>query len=164
MTRIAFTLCLLAFIAPAYAADPFQPTAAERATIDKCLKRVADEPVLKRASECIGLIADPCADKDNATNLACQERETRIWDDELNAAFQDARRHADSVTNDALKNAQRSWIAFRDAKCAVSEKMYEGSTMAALFASYCKLEETGRRAIEMQAIAVEATDVLFAPR
>jgi uncharacterized protein YecT (DUF1311 family) len=165
MIRAFFALgfLLLASLS-ARAADPFQPTAAERATIDKCLKRVANEAVLKRAAECVGLVADPCSDSDNATLLACQERETRIWDEFLNSYFQDARAHLDSSAGGALKDAQRAWIAFRDAKCAVLEKEYEGGSIADTLVADCKLTETGRRAIEMQAIAIEAEETIFKPR
>jgi uncharacterized protein YecT (DUF1311 family) len=165
MRRGATALVILLLVSSsALAEDPFQPTPAERATIDNCLKRTEDKAVLKQASECVGLIADPCADKDTATAVACQERETRIWDDLLNKAFQDARAHLDAATGGALKDAQRAWIQFRDAKCAVSEKEYEESTMATILVADCKLTETGRRAIEMQAIAAEADATIFAPR
>jgi uncharacterized protein YecT (DUF1311 family) len=165
MKRIATALgILLLASSPGRADDPFEPTASERGTIDKCLKRTANESVLKQASTCIGLISDPCIDKDTATAVGCQERETRIWDDLLNKAFQDARAHLDSAAGGALKDAQHAWIAFRDAKCAVSEKEYEGGTMATIMVADCKRTETGRRALEMQAIAAEAEATIFAPR
>ena len=160
---LAFGLVLIAS-APACAEDPFEPKAAERAEIDACLKRTADDEMFKQAAQCIGLVSDPCIDKDTSTAVACQERETRIWDEKLNAAFKDARAHLDAATGEALKEAQRAWIAFRDAKCAVSEKEYDGGTMATIMVADCKRTETGRRALEMQAIAVEADATIFAPR
>ena len=45
---------------PAHAADPFEPTASERATVDTCLKRTADDGI--KRPECIRLISDPCID------------------------------------------------------------------------------------------------------
>ena len=162
-SAVALGLVLIASV-PACAEDPFEPKPAERATIDKCLKRTADDDVFKQADQCIGLISDPCIDKDTSTAVACQERETRIWDEKLNAAFKDARAHLDAATGEALKEAQRAWIAFRDAKCAVSEKEYGDGTMATIMVADCKRTETGRRALEMQAIAVEADATIFAPR
>jgi uncharacterized protein YecT (DUF1311 family) len=165
MKRIATALGILfAASSPVLADDPFQPTASERATIDKCMKHNANEDALKTAAACVGLISDPCIDKDTATAVACQERETRIWDELLNKAFQDARAHLDSAAGGALKDAQRAWIAFRDAKCTVSEKVYGDGTMATIMVADCKRTETGRRAIEMQAIAAEADATIFAPR
>jgi len=162
-SAVALGVVLIAS-APACAEVPFEPKAAESATIDKCLKRTADDDVFKQADQCIGLISDPCIDKDTSTAVACQEREMRIWDEKLNAAFKDARAHVDAATGEALKEAQRAWIAFRDAKCAVSKKEYEGGTMATIMVADCKRTETGRRALEMQAIAVEADATIFAPR
>lgn len=165
MTRIATALCLVLLAAPALAEDdPYQPTLAERAIIDTCLKRTDGQDVFKQGSQCIGLISDPCIDKDTSTAVACQERETRIWDEKLNAAFKDARAHVDAATGGALKDAQRAWIAFRDAKCLVSEKEYGEGTMATVMVADCKRTETGRRALEMLAIAAEANGTMFAPR
>src|SRR5262249_40033663 len=131
MKRIATALGLLLIASsPSLAEDPFQPTAPERATIDKCLKHNANEDALKTAAACVGLISAPCINEDTATAVACQERETRIWDELLNKAFQDARAHLDSVAGGALKDAQRAWIAFRDAKCTFSEKVYGDGTRA----------------------------------
>jgi uncharacterized protein YecT (DUF1311 family) len=138
-----------------------------QAKIDKCLERTAKEQPFKQMSECIGLIADPCGDADQASTasiVACQERETRIWDAHLNGWFQDARAHLDSQAGPALQAAQRAWVTFRDAKCAMSEKIYEGGSIAAVMVGDCKLVETGRRALEMSAIDIEANDTLFAPR
>ena len=116
MQRLAIAVgIVLVASAPAYAEDPFEPKPAERAKIDTCLKRTADDGVLKQAAQCIGLVSDPCTDKDTSTAVACQE----LWDEKLNAAFKDARAHVDAATGEALKEAQRAWIAFRYAKCAV---------------------------------------------
>jgi uncharacterized protein YecT (DUF1311 family) len=165
MKRSATALgILLIASSPGLAEDPFQPTAAERGAIDKCLRRSANDDALKIAAACVGLISDPCIDKDTATAVACQERETRIWDELLNRAFQEARAHLDSAAGGALKDAQHAWIAFRDAKCTVSGKVYGDGTMATIMVADCKRTETGRRAIEMQAIAADSDAIIFAPR
>ena len=68
MKRSATALgILLIASSPGLAEDPFQPTASERATIDKCLKRTAEDGVLKQAAARVGLISDPCIEKDTAT-------------------------------------------------------------------------------------------------
>ena len=61
---------------------------------------------------------DPCINKDTSTGVACEERETHVWDEKLNAAFKDAHAHVDATIGAALKEARRAWIG-RDAKCAV---------------------------------------------
>ena len=153
---IAFVFLLIAS-APALAQAEFEPTAAERATIAACIERSASAPELKQMSECIGLIADPCPEAPGATTftiVACHVREQKIWDERLNEWYGAAR---DKLKDDpgaaaALKEAQRNWIQFRDAKCDYWEKRYEGGTFASVATGDCMRVETGRRALEMRGI------------
>jgi uncharacterized protein YecT (DUF1311 family) len=141
----------------ASAQQEFEPTSAERATIAACIERSAGESELKQMSECIGLIADPCPDAPGAntfTIVACQAREQTIWDEHLNAWYGDAHSRLKDrpAAATALKEAQRTWMQFRDAKCGYWEKLYEGGTFASVAAGNCMRVETGRRALEMHAI------------
>jgi uncharacterized protein YecT (DUF1311 family) len=82
-------------------------------------------------SECIGLVADPCADAPGANTfsiVACNMREQKIWDERLNEWYGEAqsRLKDDAAAAAALKDAQRMWIQFRDATCGYWEKRYEG--------------------------------------
>lgn len=158
MIRIA---CAFGFLILAtslsLAQKEFEPTAAERKTIADCLERTAGEPELKQMGECIGLIADPCPDAPGAntfTIVACHMREQKIWDGYLNDWYGEAhdKLKDDAGAASALKEAERTWIAFRDAKCGYWSKRYEGGTFAAVIAGDCMRMETGRRAIEMRAV------------
>jgi uncharacterized protein YecT (DUF1311 family) len=81
-------------------------------------------------------------------------REQKIWDGYLNQWYGEAeKRLADElVAETALKDAQRAWIAFRDAKCGSWEKRYAGGTSASVLTGDCMRVETARRALEMRAI------------
>ena len=159
MKRIAIALGLLLLTrGAAQAQAEFEPTSAERATIAACLERTAGEPELKQMSDCIGLIADPCPDAPGAntfTIVACHTREQKIWDGYLNDWYGEAQSRLKDQPGAAaaLKEAQRTWIQFRDAKCDYWEKLYEGGTFASVAAGDCMRVETGRRALEMHAIA-----------
>jgi uncharacterized protein YecT (DUF1311 family) len=158
MIRIASALTgLLVASAPALAQAEFEPTSAERATIAECIERTAGESELKQMGDCIGLIADPCPDAPGAntfTIVACHMREQKIWDERLNASYAEAQARLKDRPGPAtaLKDAQRAWIQFRDAKCDYWEKLYEGGTFASVAAGDCMGVETGRRAIEMHGI------------
>jgi uncharacterized protein YecT (DUF1311 family) len=158
MKRIAIALgILLLTSAAAQAQAEFEPTSAERATIAACLERTAGEPELKQMSECIGLIDDSCADAPGAntfTIVACHMREQKIWDEHLNDWYGEAQRRLKDRPGPAaaLKDAQRVWIQFRDAKCNYWEKLYEGGTFASVATGDCMRVETGRRALEMRGI------------
>ena len=52
----------------------------------------------------------------------------------------------------ALKDAQRAWIGFRDAKCDYWEKRGASGTFASVAAGNCMRVTTGQRALEMRAI------------
>jgi uncharacterized protein YecT (DUF1311 family) len=153
--RIVLPAILLLAV-PALAQD-FQPSDADRAKIASCIERTASEGELKQESDCIGLIADPCIDAPDATTaslVACHKREQVIWDDYLNKWYGEAQ---DKLTEDAaagvaLKTAQRSWIAYRDAKCAYWAKRYAGGTIVPVLVGDCERVETGRRALELRAI------------
>ena len=157
MSRIAFALGLIAACSAAAAEAEFEPTAEERKTIADCLERVAGEPELKQMAECIGIVAVPCPDAPGAntfTIVACHMREQKIWDGYLNQWYGEAEKRLadDLAAAAALQDAQRAWIAFRDAKCGYWEKRYEGGTFASVATGDCMRVETGRRALEMRTI------------
>ena len=156
MRSLAVMLALLALnAAPALTQDD-EPSTAERKTIADCLdKNSGDE--IKAMGACIGLIGDRCPDEPGAntmTIIACQIREQKIWDDYLNDWYGESlKRLADEPdAAAALKEAQRAWIQFRDAKCDYWEKRYEGGTFASVAAGNCMRATTGQRAIEMRTI------------
>ena len=159
MLRAACLLALLLFAtAPAAAAS--DPLAQDRKALAECLERTAGEGDLKRMSACIGLIGDKCADAPGATTISiveCHSREQSIWDEWLNAWYEEAqgRLKDNAGASAALKEAQRAWIAYRDAKCGFWSKLYEGGTFASVAAGDCMRVTTGMRAIEMRAIADE---------
>jgi uncharacterized protein YecT (DUF1311 family) len=155
---IRLLLSAILLLASAALAQDFQPSDAERAKIASCIERTASEPELKQESACIGLIADPCVDAPDATTaslVACHKREQVIWDGYLNQWYGEAQDKLadDAATGATLKNAQRAWIAFRDAKCAYWAKRYEGGTIVPVLVGDCLRVETGRRALELRAIA-----------
>ena len=156
MIRIAFALGLLLGPSTALAQAEFEPTAEERKAIADCLERVAGQSELKQMAACIGIVADPCPEAAGAntfTIVACHMREQKIWDGYLNEWYGEAeKRLADEPAAAALKDAQRAWIAFRDAKCGYWQKRYEGGTFASVVTGDCMRVEAGRRALEMRAI------------
>jgi uncharacterized protein YecT (DUF1311 family) len=81
-------------------------------------------------------------------------REQKIWDGYLSHWYGEAEKRLsdEPAALAALKDAQRAWIPFRDAKCGYWEKRYVGGTFASVVTGDCMRVETGRRALEMRAI------------
>ncbi len=88
------------------------------------------------------------------TIVACHMREQKIWDGYLNQWYAGAEKRLadDAAAQTALKDAERAWISFRDAKCGYWGKRYEGGTFASVIAGDCMRDETARRALEMRAV------------
>ena len=155
-TALAFG-ALAAACSAASAQAEFEPTPDERKAIAACLELVIGQPELKQMAERIGIVADPCPNAPGAntfTIVVCHMREQKIWDGYLNEWYGEAeKRLADEpAALTALKDAERAWIAFREAKCGYWEKRYAGGTFASVVTGDCMRVETGRRALEMQAI------------
>jgi uncharacterized protein YecT (DUF1311 family) len=158
MIRIALAFAVLAAACPGASAQAeFEPTPDERKAIAACLERVIGQPELKQMAECIGIVADPCPNAAGAntfTIVACHMREQKIWDGYLKQWYGEAvkRLADDPEALTALKEAERAWIAFRNAKCGYWGKRYAGGTFASVVTGDCMRVETGRRALELRAI------------
>jgi uncharacterized protein YecT (DUF1311 family) len=158
MTRFVLLACLILAASSQARADDFDPTPADRKAIADCLEQSAGQSALKRMGECIGRVADPCPNAPGATTVsivACNLREQKIWDEWLNDWYGKAQAalRTNPLAAQALKDAQRAWIAFRDASCHYESQLYEGGTFASVAAGNCMRITTGMRAIEMRAIA-----------
>lgn len=73
------------------------------------------------------------------------------WDKELNIVYQKIMKVADAVTKNKLRNAQRTWIKFRDSEV---EKSYytnnpNGGSMGILFSLNTAAKLTEERAVQL---------------
>lgn len=126
-----------------------------------------DRSQTQNAAEiCVGRSAESCMknEPDGYSNMgmvSCVNAETAAWDMLLNREYQAAQgaaRRADSDEPDArwavrtqrLKEAQRAWIAYRDAKCASEGAVWGTGTMRSTSVASCLMEMTARRTIELR--------------
>ena len=92
--------------------------------------------------------------------LACIDAEAQWWDAELNREYTalaeiEAGRSRDRA--EALKQMQRDWIRFRDARCAYDRLTNGGGTGGAVAEPLCKLQETARQVILLMAYRRDRT-------
>lgn len=144
------------------------PDVAERmhdiAPVAQCLE-AADDPAAARA--CIGRGAATCMDTDPAQNqtttgmMFCMMAEAQLWDDQLNAEYgklRDRARRMDAgesqpeyaVRAARLLDAQRAWITFRDAECALSFAEFGAGSMRVLSSAGCQLQLAAERTIALK--------------
>lgn len=116
-------------------------------------------------ADCIGRSADACMEAtDGGTSTAgmgaCLEKELEWWDGRLNAAYgkaMEVARSADeaegerSLTQaDALRDMQRAWITFRDAKCDWETVQWGGGTGAGPARLSCLMHTTGEQSLVLE--------------
>lgn len=131
-------------------------------TLDLCLSGEGAQQ--DGADSCIGLISNKCLEGTMETtmdNLRCDAEEIAVWDRRLNVAYKslqqiykqnDAEMSEYDGFNRAneLREVQRAWIVWRDAKCDFAYGEFRGGTMGKLSASYCQTALTAERALELE--------------
>jgi uncharacterized protein YecT (DUF1311 family) len=149
--RAAMRILLAATIATALlAAAP--ALAGDAETLTQCVD--AERKANRDARVCIGKISDPClqgSGSDSTTSMVeCLDRESTAWDSVLNAEDRRLLGTLDGPAADSVRQAQRAWIALRDADCKVPYDIYEGGTMARIDSASCVLEHTGGRVLQLR--------------
>lgn len=91
---------------------------------------------------------------------ACITAETAVWDDILNAEYGKTQSYMTQLDAteppvlgarpDALRKAQRAWIAYRDAECELTYLRWQGGSIRSIAAANCGLIMTARRAFELR--------------
>lgn len=160
--RLFLAALLLATPATAQAPDgaPWQQS------FDECVHGMDSAPDM---AACKGQVARLCMDETEGGHTTfgmtgCQAMEKNLWDDLLNADWRGHRQMAteDDASereffgdqySDRLENlikAQRAWIAFRDAECALVWANWGSGSMRYTAASACELDMTADRVITLR--------------
>lgn len=144
-----------------------EPTGAKPqdiAEIDGCLAAAA-ETGEDPAKRCIGLLSGACVDTPEGQTtvgmMTCMASETAAWDTILNDQWpklmtqaREADESSQTIGSDrpsraeALRAAQRAWIAFRDAECAHAYVSGGEGTIRTLLGASCFLNMTAGRVID----------------
>jgi uncharacterized protein YecT (DUF1311 family) len=163
-----FILCLTMLGIAAGARAQEKATAEDRAAVAACLDNAKKAD--KDTATCIGTVQKPCLDApDGQSTLGmktCAGRETAVWDERLNKAYQvlvrgdlgktDASRDGGKTKlagADLIRETQRAWITFRDKKCEAAGLPMQGGTGAGVLSTDCYLWETARQALWLEELA-----------
>lgn len=119
---------------------------------------------------CRGLLARPCMETEpggftTIGMVECIFAETRVWDGWLNDEYRagmDWAEAADAAEREtfpefanratALRDAQRAWIAFRDAECGLEYAVWGAGSMRQIAGASCHLEMTAARTADLVAL------------
>ena len=144
-----------------------QELAFDAAQTEACLNGKVEFAELRA---CIGASATACMDGDELGyttygQRVCVGHELAWWDARLNAEYARARAGAKSFDAEtmqgtsavsragSLRDMQRAWIAFRDAKCAFERSQWGGGTGGGPAEDWCRLYETAEQAMYLQSQA-----------
>lgn len=124
------------------------------------------------AADCIGTAAQACIDEtpggySTAGMSGCFWAENEYWDGRLNATYQKVRAQAKEmdVENgvgtltslsqaDALRDMQRAWIPYRDAKCDYVRSQWGGGTGGGPASAACMMRTTAEQALFLETMLV----------
>jgi len=81
--------------------------------------------------------------------MVCEKAALDTADKELNRVYDVMQANLDKTGKLLLRDAQRAWIAYRDAECARIADFARGGTMAPLLALGCKAKMTADRTTEL---------------
>ena len=110
-------------------------------TIDACLGRYSE--LAEREAQCIGQYSSACMSlrPDGETNDA--------WDARLNTAYSTYMQSLDPPRDAGLREAQRAWMALRDADCSFEASAFEGGSMQPLVSAGCQRDYAARRTLRL---------------
>lgn len=135
----------------AEAAQPGFPPAEEPGASARLKAAAVD--AASAAESCIGSVANACAATPEGRStpgmIDCSARELAVWDERLNMAYRDSIAAAAPKLRAALRQAQRAWIAYRDARCALPALENAGGTIVGPLTSACLMEATARQALRL---------------
>lgn len=91
-------------------------------------------------------LADECDNAGTQTELnSCTAKQYQAADKKLNIAWQSALERAGPQQQPLLKKAQQTWIALRDADCALLSSASEGGSVQSMLVNQCLTEKTAER-------------------
>ena len=107
-----------------------------------------------RYTPAFGQCLDTPDGQTTAGTIGCIAVELKIQDAALNAAYRSLTAGMNARQQAGLRDAQRAWIAFRDADCA-SRHDWEWGSMSTVAANFCVLRRTVERTIELETFGPE---------
>ncbi len=141
---------VLAVIGSAAQAQGFVPVVSA-AQVESCFASAFRDGL---ESSCIGAAAGICMEQPGGFTTQgmsqCTSAETEVWDGYLNREYKARMAEITPDQRTALRDAQRAWIAFRDADCGLQYQMFIDGSIRSNIYTGCMLEMTARRALALR--------------
>lgn len=133
----------------------------------------AEATSLRERKACKGGMSQQCMEAEPGGfstygMVRCTAAETQVWDGFLNEVYQDQMAGLKAMDEEeakyfpefanraeALRTAQRAWIAFRDSECGLAYSMWGSGSMRQIAGAACHMEMTADRAIALESLGEE---------
>ncbi|MCC5954931.1 MAG: DUF1311 domain-containing protein [Natronohydrobacter sp.] len=133
------------------------------APLETCLAGLEDAA---QSADCIGRASSACMEQPmGVTTLGmgfCLDAEYALWDAKLNDAYQFLRAEYQEQDKDrfegapsladALRDMQRGWIGYRDARCEFAAAQWQGGTGASPAFLGCMMQVTAEQTIYLWSV------------
>ncbi len=99
-----------------------------------------------------------CMDESGGTSFnmsECVSAEAEFQDARLNSAYKKVLSGLPGDQKTALRNTQRSWIKYRDEKCELAGRRYDGGTIQPVIVTDCVMQMTAERSKELEGMIEE---------
>jgi len=144
------------------------PAAADNHLIEYTAQLPACIMAAERPADCIGMSVETCTQLEpngasTQGTVACLLAERDFWDGMLNDEYSAARGFAETLDQrdmaiepvfavrvEQLRDAQRAWITYRDANCAMEAGAWGQGTFAQVLHADCQMRMTGERALDLR--------------
>lgn len=133
------------------------------APLESCL---AEQEDMAQSPDCVGLAASACMEQPMGETTPgmgfCLDAEYALWDAKLNEAYQflrdeyqaqDADRFEGApALGDALRDMQRGWISYRDARCEFEAAQWYGGTGSSPAFLGCMMQVTADQTLYLWSV------------
>ncbi|TDQ67517.1 uncharacterized protein DUF1311 [Maritalea mobilis] len=160
LSKLFGAVSLILILATNAFAQDNQFTTADEIQMQNCWEAVTDLNLQGEEHtliECVGAASNVCMEEEEGgmTTMgmsACIMREHSWWDSILNINYQNLKQVLQPSQFEDLRDAQRKWIAYRDASCAFHYNYWGEGTMRSTAFAGCMLDTTAQRAAEISNI------------
>src|SRR5258705_3971329 len=118
------------------------------------MRRALAIPFVLSIFGAIAADTDPCKDPSTSNGMAeCTRQNWKAADQVLNKEYQARLQRSDETGKNLLRKAQRAWVSFRDAQCALEEDVERGGHIAPTIYFQCMERTTNARIKQLRAVA-----------
>ncbi len=153
MRLTAMLFCLILLVAAGTKVQAEELFADGVATEAKRLGAIMATCKKAEARKCADQFAEACSERRKWTTVAmmlCHGAVTRYWDGQLNKVYKQVLARAGGKFKKAVRDAQRKWVAYRDARCGTYQ-YFEGTMWRPVMAG-CFADMTRERAGDLEDI------------